>query len=98
MEAKDTVMDINARSGFNTIDNICAFQAEISFKAGIEEAFSRYKESPEYLLNLMKAKQDGRKEVVDWVETNSHNIFGILLPSEHKKDVWQAQVKKWEKE
>ncbi len=79
-------------------------QAEISFKAGTEEAFTRYKESPEYKLDLMKAKSAGIKEVVESLRdlwTDGAITFLDSGPFRGKKlwavpyELFQSKLKEW---
>lgn len=92
MEAKDTVIKIvgGARTK-GLVENAIKRQAEISFKAGVDEAFSRYKKSPEYLLDLMKAKKEGIKEVFDFLHDNSAGIMMNEYALETKLKEWGFQ-------
>ena len=75
MDYRDTVMWAKNPQIMSDIaeaqNKLLLKQAEISFKMGIEEAFSRYKESPEYKLDLMKAKRCGIEKVVE--------LLGLML-------------------
>ena len=95
MEAKDTVINRGKMVEGGHVESLLEAQAEISFKAGIEEAFSRYKESPEYILKLMSTKLEGIREVVEWIKRNDFyngtDPAGICI----ENPLWQAKLKKW---
>ena len=84
-------------------------QAEISFKAGVKVGYQRglvMKPDPDgvYENGLIDGKQEGRKEVVEWIETHKTiNFFDPFsntprlerwLASVNHKD-WQAKLREW---
>ncbi len=60
------------------------YQAEISFKAGFNEALNTVVATREY----DAGKEAGRKEVVEWLRENDGEPDYIL-------DKWEAQLKDW---
>lgn len=83
MEAKDTVLDGFIKRQFRmipnkprrdtsywNIDGALQLQAEISFKAGYDEALGQLAGMSE------ECKQMGRKEVVEWLEANGKLLYG----------------------
>ena len=104
MEAKDTVMEatkfeelfagyLYGSEGWRpALDRITEAQAEISFKAGKEEANFEWRN--EKVPKIMKQfRQEGRKEVVDWVKLyrgDYPKFWGI------NKEEWQAYLKSLE--
>ncbi len=96
MEVTDTVMSPEQYEGYRKeADKTArdyANNAEISFKAG------RDAERDFILQNTdrdERARQEGRKEVVEWVNSHTHrmntNMYGISLDG----DEWRAQCKQW---
>ena len=105
MEAKDTVMDrkqlkkvyaiwetLSAMGTPNFIDYSQQYQAEISFKAGYEEAVRKLKD-PEVLAiadeALKQEKLEGIREVVEWFEKNAYYCPEV----DYGK--WKSQLKEW---
>ncbi len=100
MKAEDTVMTPEIRDsgkywndryhGVRDVEAICKAQAKISFKAG--EQLSLERQGQAYL----EGKQEGIKEVVEWVEEHST----IMRPpyDYYRRlgtPLWQAQLKDW---
>lgn len=118
MEAKDTVMspkDILTAIGKKdyerfTITEVAKAQAEISFKAGKEEEYTKWIKAcmkasmliskPEQLTNLYKV---GIREVVEWSDdicilhgdADARVRQGKVLRQGNCYECWQAQKKKW---
>ena len=93
MKAEDTVMSLEIVSPKFPDYIPCAVwdvlqaQAEISFKAGIKEGEQRLG------LQMERFKQQGRKDVVEWVENHMRetNRTGYYpLPK-----MWQEQLERW---
>ena len=100
MEAKDTVLKRDEVSGYtfgdkvwDMLEELLLFQAEISFKAGYEKC------AKELEMYLLKWKQEGRREVLDWEE--EHNVIGYVYdtddPEVEKQNMIDHanQLKKW---
>lgn len=80
MEAKDTVMtadDLRHYQVYMTsLSSMLEKQAEISFKAGVERGMDLVLKNNNMADILHQAKQEGRKEVVEWVEKHLHSSPG----------------------
>ena len=98
MEAKDTVMNLNQLTeeeekhlpDMASFHNIAKAQAEISFKMGATQAIAKTIKPANELYH--KAKQEGIKEVVEWVKKNGYDYFGDTVLDEQE---WQTQLKDW---
>ena len=92
MEAKDTVnqfIKLNLHTLFyDEIERIKLEQAAISFNAGMEAGKDFILKSGNMADILHQSKQEGIKEVVDWV--NKIDIVDECCITE-----WQAKVKEW---
>jgi len=70
-------------------------QAEVSFKAGYDKALAQLAEMTE------ECKQMGRREVVEWVESDGYEVnqiacsLGDIPVFLVHKERWQAQKKEW---
>ncbi len=82
MEAKDTVMILIDPTP--TVEKFIKEQAEISFKAGEQEADKKWRQILED--SVVLAKLAGRREVVEWVNNNVLVQRGLA---------WQAKLKEW---
>jgi len=106
MEAKDTVIGKVQRDnifyrGIGTLEGVCKIQAEISFKAGYDEAIGCTKESLSSIKGkaYYAGKEAGRREVVEWGDELCHNTehhsWWDSMPRSKCPDCWQAQLKEW---
>ena len=107
MEAKDTVIHADGcTTNLGVIGATCncgaEHQAEISFKAGIEEGYKRglfMKPNPDGVYE--NGKRDGIKEVVEWIDreyrsnTIEYNPYINTLFLQIGYFKWQAKLKEW---
>ena len=89
LEAKETVLDtirIYNITGVDVVNvgqwkrirPICEAQAEISFKAGYKQAREEMNLQTMSLAELLLTqRQEGRKEVVEWIENNAEQEIGL---------------------
>ena len=90
MKAEDTMMGKVQRDnifyrGIGTLEGVCKMQAEISFKAGYQQALQEHEWDDNYYLG----KKAGIKEVVDWIQ--KHLPYMAI----HCAKDWQSQLKEW---
>ena len=101
MEAKDTVIKPEVRVGWD-VDTLLNDQAEISFKAGMEEG----RNFETHRILYRRGVGDGRREVVEWMLGNFSimDSYDLLkTPVEPivcfslwiSKNEWQDQLKEW---
>lgn len=65
-------------------------QAEVSFKAGLESGKDLILYNGNMLKIVEQAKQEGRKEVVEWLQTLNNNLTYSFEQSE-----FDAKLKEW---
>jgi len=97
LKAKDTELtleQVNEIPEWNSIDldPVVKLQAEVSFKAGYEEACKDTAIGMEHFINI------GRKEVVEWlhqdISREIHKDFEVVVFKAISDD-WQAKLKEW---
>ena len=100
MKAEDTVIDLLPIDNpvvpetvlWEYVEKAVKLQAEISFKAGFNEALTTVVATREY----DEGKQAGRREVVDWVKSNRETPLGEdTLGYYVWEEALQAKLKKW---
>ncbi len=79
MEAKDTVINLGKTDNESLkimMEKILLHQAELAFKAGMEEEAKGGTNSLSYLKGVEDGERRGRKEVAKWIEANRETPLG----------------------
>ena len=92
MKAKDTIMSDKEITRIRVIttqdEYLCEKQAEITWHARDVEVRDSFK----------AGQQEGRKEVIDWINTNNIKLMEPARMGGYqnvRKEKWQAKLKEW---
>ena len=90
---RETNPSNEAKALFDATEAICQAQAEISFKAGEDNARNDWNKALD--IALPEAYKAGIREVVEWIGINNRITYQQPRGANIPRDIWQAKLKEW---